>query len=34
VPVVVINEEGYGQMTPEATIRIIDDVEQQDKVNA
>jgi NADH-quinone oxidoreductase subunit E len=33
-PVVVINEEVYGQMTPEATIRLIDEIEQQEKVNA
>lgn len=33
-PVVVINEEVYGQMTPEAAIRLIDEIEQQEKVSA
>lgn len=33
-PVVVINEEVHGQMTPEAAIRLIDEIEQQEKVQA
>ncbi|MDR2551320.1 MAG: NAD(P)H-dependent oxidoreductase subunit E [Desulfobulbus sp.] len=33
-PVVVINEEVHGQMTPEAAVRLIDEIEQQEKVNA
>ncbi|WP_310599666.1 NAD(P)H-dependent oxidoreductase subunit E [Desulfobulbus sp.] len=33
-PVVVVNEEVHGQMTPEAAVRLIDEIEQQEKVNA
>lgn len=33
-PVVVVNEDVYGQMTPDAVIRIIDEIEEREKVNA
>jgi len=32
-PVVVINEEVHGQMTPEAAIQLIDEIEEREKVS-
>ncbi len=32
-PVVVINEEVHGQVTPEAMVRMIDEIEEREKVN-
>jgi NADH-quinone oxidoreductase subunit E len=32
-PVVVINEEVHGQMTPEATIQLINEIEEREKVS-
>jgi NADH-quinone oxidoreductase subunit E len=32
-PVVVINEEIHGQVTPEAAVKMIDEIEEREKVS-